>query len=88
METVVGVAGRKVTLPCQVEAADRRGVEVCWGKGKPSLFTCHNAVINAAGGQVSFRESYRYSSVDWGAPQGPQLGPLSALIQSVCWFWS
>ncbi|XP_038565627.1 hepatitis A virus cellular receptor 1 homolog [Micropterus salmoides] len=60
-ETVVGVAGRTVTLPCLSEAASQGGVEVCWGRGKPSLFTCHNAVINAAGEQVTYRRSYRYS---------------------------
>ncbi|XP_030293089.1 hepatitis A virus cellular receptor 1-like isoform X2 [Sparus aurata] len=60
-ETVVGVAGRRVKLPCLSEAVSQRGVEVCWGRGEPSLFTCHNTVINAAGDQVSYRKSYRYS---------------------------
>nr|XP_046267235.1 hepatitis A virus cellular receptor 1-like [Scatophagus argus] len=60
-ETVVGVAGRKVTLPCRLEAASQEGVEVCWGRGEPSLFTCHNTVINTAGDQVTYRKSYRYS---------------------------
>lgn len=59
-ETVVGVAGRRVKLPCLSEAVSQRGVEVCWGRGEPSLFTCHNTVINAAGDQVSYRKSYRY----------------------------
>lgn len=58
---MVGVAGRTVTLPCRLEAANQRGVEVCWGRGQPSLFTCHNAVINSAGDQVSYRRSDRYS---------------------------
>ncbi|XP_076606935.1 uncharacterized protein LOC143332943 [Chaetodon auriga] len=61
-ETVVGVAGRKVMLPCRSEAANQRGVEVCWGRGEPSLFTCHNAVIYTAGGQTTYRKSYRYSA--------------------------
>ncbi|XP_023255340.1 hepatitis A virus cellular receptor 1 homolog, partial [Seriola lalandi dorsalis] len=60
-ETVVGVAGRRVTLPCRSEAVNKRGVEVCWGRGEPSLFTCHNTVMNTAGDQVSYRRSYRYS---------------------------
>ncbi|KAI3374089.1 hypothetical protein L3Q82_022632, partial [Scortum barcoo] len=60
-ETVVGVAGRKVMLPCRLEAASQGGVEVCWGRGQPSLFACHNTVINAAGDQVSYRKSHRYS---------------------------
>lgn len=58
-ETVVGVAGRKVMLPCRSEAVNQKGVEVCWGRGEPSLFTCHNAVIYTAGGQVTYRKSYR-----------------------------
>ncbi|KAM7397403.1 hypothetical protein PAMA_005619 [Pampus argenteus] len=60
-ETVVGVAGRKVTLPCHSEAMTQRGVEVCWGRGEPTLFTCHNTLIILAAGQVSYRRSYRYS---------------------------
>ncbi|XP_040907962.1 hepatitis A virus cellular receptor 2 homolog [Toxotes jaculatrix] len=61
METVVGVAGRRVMLPCRSDAVSQSGVEVCWGRGEPSLFTCHNTVINTAGDQVSYRRSYRYS---------------------------
>ncbi|XP_035480467.2 hepatitis A virus cellular receptor 1-like [Scophthalmus maximus] len=61
METVVGVAGRRVKLPCRSEAVKQDGVEVCWGRGEPSLFTCHNTLINTAGGQTSYRRSHRYS---------------------------
>ncbi|XP_026213344.1 hepatitis A virus cellular receptor 1 homolog isoform X2 [Anabas testudineus] len=60
-EAVVGVAGRTVTLPCRLEAANRRGVEVCWGRGEPSLFTCHNAVISATQEKISYKRSNRYS---------------------------
>ncbi|XP_070700210.1 hepatitis A virus cellular receptor 2 homolog [Pempheris klunzingeri] len=60
-ETVVGVAGRRVMLPCRSEAVSQRGVEVCWGRGEPSLFTCHNTVINTAEDQATYRKSYRYS---------------------------
>ncbi|XP_060942265.1 hepatitis A virus cellular receptor 1-like [Limanda limanda] len=60
-ETVVGTAGRRVTLPCRSEAVKRSGVEVCWGRGEPSLFTCHNIVINMAGDDVSYRKSDRFS---------------------------
>ncbi|XP_042339343.1 hepatitis A virus cellular receptor 1 homolog, partial [Plectropomus leopardus] len=67
-ETVVGVAGRKVTLPCRSEAARKRGLDVCWGRGEPSLFTCHNTVIHTAGDQVSYRKSYRYSSSSSSSP--------------------
>lgn len=61
IETVVGVAGQVVKLPCHLEAGRRSGVEVCWGRGKPSLFTCHNTLINAAGDQVTYRQSPRFS---------------------------
>ncbi|KAK5623389.1 hypothetical protein CRENBAI_015091 [Crenichthys baileyi] len=60
-ETVVGVAGQVVKLPCRLEEARQGGVEVCWGRGKPSLFTCHNTLINAAGDQVTYRQSHRFS---------------------------
>ncbi|XP_043997648.1 hepatitis A virus cellular receptor 1 homolog isoform X1 [Gambusia affinis] len=60
-ETVVGVAGQVVKLPCRLEEAGKSEVEVCWGRGKPSLFTCHNTLINGAGGQVTYRQSDRFS---------------------------
>ncbi|XP_038157282.1 hepatitis A virus cellular receptor 1-like [Cyprinodon tularosa] len=60
-ETVLGVAGQVVELPCRLEEARQRGVEVCWGRGKPSLFTCHNTIINFAGEQVKFQQSHRFS---------------------------
>ncbi|XP_075939396.1 uncharacterized protein LOC142941033 isoform X3 [Anarhichas minor] len=58
-ETVVGVAGRAVKLPCRSEAANQRGVEVCWGRGQPSLFTCRDTVVQAAGDQLAYRKSVR-----------------------------
>lgn len=61
-ETVVGVAGQVVKLPCRLEEARQSGVEVCWGRGQPSLFTCHNTLINGAGGQVTYRQSDRYAT--------------------------
>ncbi|XP_012722070.2 uncharacterized protein LOC105929023 [Fundulus heteroclitus] len=60
-DTVVGVAGQVVELPCRLEEASKSGVDVCWGRGKPSLFTCHNTLINAAGDQVTYRQSRRFS---------------------------
>ncbi|XP_076745613.1 hepatitis A virus cellular receptor 2 homolog isoform X1 [Maylandia zebra] len=61
METVVGHVGTKVMLPCRTGAGKQGGVEVCWGRGKPSLFTCHNAVINSAAARITYRKSQRYS---------------------------
>ncbi|XP_074528875.1 hepatitis A virus cellular receptor 2 homolog [Halichoeres trimaculatus] len=61
-DTVVGVAGRRVMLPCRAEAVNQPGVEVCWGRGEPSLFTCHNTVLITAEGRTTYRKSYRYSS--------------------------
>ncbi|XP_029028577.1 hepatitis A virus cellular receptor 1 homolog isoform X2 [Betta splendens] len=61
METVVGVAGGEVELPCRLEAANQEGVDVCWGRGEPSLLTCHDAVVHGAGHQVYYRRSHRLS---------------------------
>ncbi|XP_061817603.2 hepatitis A virus cellular receptor 1-like [Nerophis lumbriciformis] len=61
VETVVGLAGRRVALPCRVEAAKQRGVHVCWGKGTPSLFSCQNMLVNTAGERMTYKSSYRYS---------------------------
>ncbi|XP_029923895.1 hepatitis A virus cellular receptor 1 homolog isoform X2 [Myripristis murdjan] len=60
METVVGVSGRKVMLPCHSWAVSQGKVEICWGRGEPSLFTCHNTLIATDGAQVKFRTSHRY----------------------------
>ncbi|XP_077402804.1 uncharacterized protein LOC144036218 [Vanacampus margaritifer] len=60
-ETVVGVAGRRVALPCRVAAAKRRDVYVCWGKGEPAFFSCHNMLVNMAGKHIMYKSSYRYS---------------------------
>ncbi|CAL8266590.1 unnamed protein product [Merluccius merluccius] len=57
METVIGMAGRGVTLPCSSEASHGA---VCWGRGKPSLFNCHNTLLVTNGVQVTYRASYRY----------------------------
>lgn len=58
-DTVVGVAGTLVVLPCRVEAVLQSGDDVCWGRGKPSLFSCHNSVIHQAAGEVTYRKSDR-----------------------------
>ncbi|XP_077361570.1 uncharacterized protein LOC144006551 [Festucalex cinctus] len=61
-ETVVGVAGRRVVLPCRVAAAKRRATHVCWGRGEPSFFSCHNTLVNMAGEHIMYKSSYRYSA--------------------------
>uniref|UniRef100_A0A3Q4HN81 Ig-like domain-containing protein n=1 Tax=Neolamprologus brichardi TaxID=32507 RepID=A0A3Q4HN81_NEOBR len=43
METVVGHIGTKVMLPCRTGAGKQGGVEVCWGRGKPSLCASHQS---------------------------------------------
>ncbi|XP_061659611.1 hepatitis A virus cellular receptor 1 homolog isoform X2 [Syngnathoides biaculeatus] len=60
-ETVVGVSGRKVALPCRVAAAKRRGLHTCWGRGEPAMFSCHNMLVNVAGERIMYKSSYRYS---------------------------
>ncbi|XP_047463669.1 T-cell immunoglobulin and mucin domain-containing protein 2-like isoform X2 [Mugil cephalus] len=59
METVVGVAGQAVRLPCGCEAVEQGQVEVCWGRGEPSLFTCHNILIDSSRDKVTYRKSLR-----------------------------
>ncbi|XP_061752521.1 hepatitis A virus cellular receptor 1 homolog [Nerophis ophidion] len=61
VETVVGLVGRRVPLPCRVEAAKQRGMHLCWGKGTPSLFSCQNILVNMAGERMTYKSSYRYS---------------------------
>ncbi|XP_077448512.1 hepatitis A virus cellular receptor 2 homolog isoform X2 [Stigmatopora argus] len=64
-ETVVGLEGRSVALPCRVTAAEKRGVHVCWGRGQPAVFSCHNTLAHMAGRRLIYRRSFRYS-VSWG----------------------
>ncbi|KAF7649796.1 hypothetical protein LDENG_00135850 [Lucifuga dentata] len=61
MQTVVGVAGSTVMLPCYSEAANQRGVEVCWGRSQPTLFSCHDTLIHTPGPPTTSRTSHRYS---------------------------
>uniref|UniRef100_A0A3P8V7Y0 Ig-like domain-containing protein n=1 Tax=Cynoglossus semilaevis TaxID=244447 RepID=A0A3P8V7Y0_CYNSE len=69
-ETVVGVAGRRVMLPCRLDVEPQKGVEVCWGRGQPSLFNCHNAVINTKGDQVTYRRSYSLQNLTLNSDSG------------------
>nr|XP_057943168.1 hepatitis A virus cellular receptor 1 homolog [Doryrhamphus excisus] len=73
METVVGMAGRRVVLPCRVEAANQNDVHVCWGRGEPSLFSCHNMLVNTVGQQVEYKTSYRYSVSSFSSSAIPYL---------------
>ncbi|KAM9782052.1 hepatitis A virus cellular receptor 1 homolog [Syngnathus typhle] len=68
-ETVLGVAGRRVALPCRVATAKPGDVHVCWGRGQPAVFSCHNMLLNAAGARVTYKTSYRYSLSS--TPSGP-----------------
>ncbi|XP_013992223.1 hepatitis A virus cellular receptor 1 isoform X2 [Salmo salar] len=61
METVVGVAGRTVSLTCRYDLATLGLTEVCWGRGaQPSLFGCENTVIATNGVEVTYRRSNRH----------------------------
>ncbi|XP_057677283.1 T-cell immunoglobulin and mucin domain-containing protein 4-like [Corythoichthys intestinalis] len=63
-ETVVGTEGRRVVLPCRVMAAERSGMHVCWGRGQPAVFSCHNTLAHVAGQRLIYKKSFRYS-VSW-----------------------
>ncbi|XP_010869513.2 hepatitis A virus cellular receptor 1 homolog isoform X1 [Esox lucius] len=61
METVVGVAGRTVSLPCRYDTATQGLTEVCWGMGRgPSPFACENTVVATNGVEVIYRRSGRH----------------------------
>uniref|UniRef100_A0AAZ3QGV9 Ig-like domain-containing protein n=1 Tax=Oncorhynchus tshawytscha TaxID=74940 RepID=A0AAZ3QGV9_ONCTS len=76
METVVGVAGRTVSLTCRYDTATLGLTEVCWGRGaQPSLFGCENTVIATNGVEVTYRRSYRHR-----LPGKLQSGDVSLII--------
>ncbi|KAJ7997300.1 hypothetical protein DPEC_G00227540 [Dallia pectoralis] len=61
METVVGVAGKTVSLPCRYDAVKPDLTDVCWGLGRgSSAFSCENAVVVTKGDEVTYRRSRRY----------------------------
>nr|XP_029482849.1 hepatitis A virus cellular receptor 1-like isoform X3 [Oncorhynchus nerka] len=79
METVVGVAGRTVSLTCRYDTATLGLTEVCWGRGaQPSLFGCENTVIATNGVEVTYRRSYRHR-----LPGKLQSGDVSLIIYNV-----
>ncbi|XP_046894012.1 hepatitis A virus cellular receptor 1 homolog [Hypomesus transpacificus] len=61
LETVVGVWGRGVILPCRYDAGIQASLEVCWGRGaQAALFTCHHTLLSTNGRAVTHRSSHRY----------------------------
>uniref|UniRef100_A0A4W5LCG1 Ig-like domain-containing protein n=1 Tax=Hucho hucho TaxID=62062 RepID=A0A4W5LCG1_9TELE len=79
METVVGVAGRTVSLTCRYDTATLGLTEVCWGTGsQPSLFGCENTVIATNGVEVTYRRSNRHR-----LPGKLRSGDVSLIIYNV-----
>ncbi|XP_055735492.1 hepatitis A virus cellular receptor 1 isoform X2 [Salvelinus fontinalis] len=79
METVVGVAGRTVSLIYRYDTATLGLTEVCWGRGAhPSLFGCENTVIATNGVEVTYRRSYRHR-----LPGKLRSGDVSLIIYNV-----
>ncbi|XP_071270088.1 hepatitis A virus cellular receptor 1-like isoform X2 [Salvelinus alpinus] len=79
METVVGVAGRTVSLIYRYDTATLGLTEVCWGRGaQPSLFGCENTVIATNGVEVTYRRSYRHR-----LPGKLRSGDVSLIIYNV-----
>ncbi|KAL0994692.1 hypothetical protein UPYG_G00125870, partial [Umbra pygmaea] len=61
VETVVGIAGRTVSLPCRYDSSTLGILAVCWGMGAgPSLFGCENTVISTNGEEVVYRRTLRH----------------------------
>ncbi|XP_073478070.1 hepatitis A virus cellular receptor 2 homolog isoform X2 [Aquarana catesbeiana] len=59
-EHVRGSVGDTITLPCHY-TVHKDLHNMCWGRGKCSLFSCNNVIITTDGSKVTLRKSDKYS---------------------------
>ncbi|XP_028840381.1 hepatitis A virus cellular receptor 1 homolog isoform X2 [Denticeps clupeoides] len=60
VQTIVGVAGRPVTLPCFYDVGTHGVLPFCWGREEVTLLGCENTIVSADGTVVNFKLSRRY----------------------------
>ncbi|XP_038596585.1 T-cell immunoglobulin and mucin domain-containing protein 4-like [Tachyglossus aculeatus] len=56
---VQGIVGQSVQLPCSYGTQDGRR-EVCWGRGRCSIFNCGDEILQTDGWKVTSRKSPKY----------------------------
>ncbi|XP_018611905.1 hepatitis A virus cellular receptor 1 homolog isoform X2 [Scleropages formosus] len=60
VETVIGVAGERVTLPCGYSVKTYGVTDTCWGRGEVPYSKCSKMVVSTEGDKVTYRQSDRY----------------------------
>ncbi|KAL4631308.1 hypothetical protein GN956_G15419 [Arapaima gigas] len=60
IETVIGVAGEQVTLPCRYSVKSHGVTDTCWGRGAVPFTKCSNTISSTEGDKVTYRQSHRY----------------------------
>ncbi|KAJ8332671.1 hypothetical protein SKAU_G00424600 [Synaphobranchus kaupii] len=60
IETLIGITGETVTLPCRYDFKANGLTAMCWGRAEVPSSKCSNTIITTDGEKVNFRESHRY----------------------------
>ncbi|XP_041532419.1 T-cell immunoglobulin and mucin domain-containing protein 4-like [Microtus oregoni] len=60
-DTVIGVLGQSVTLPCHHTSWSRYHNSMCWGKGACPNSKCKEELLHTDGKKVTSRKSIKYS---------------------------
>ncbi|KAL4631310.1 hypothetical protein GN956_G15421 [Arapaima gigas] len=59
-QTVYGVVGQSVTLPCKYNARYYGPIPACWGRGPVPLRSCSEEIIKSDGLRVTRRKTFKY----------------------------
>ncbi|KAJ8332670.1 hypothetical protein SKAU_G00424590 [Synaphobranchus kaupii] len=78
IETLIGITGETVTLPCRYDFTANGLTAMCWGREEVSLFKWSNTIISTDGEKVNFRKSHRYQLLS-----GVEKGNVSLTISNV-----
>lgn len=60
-DTVIGVLGQSVTLPCQHTSWSRHRNSMCWGKGACPNSKCNEELVHTDGIKMISRKSIKYT---------------------------
>lgn len=60
-DTIIGVLGQSVTLPCHHTSWSRYHNSMCWGKGTCPNSKCNDELLHTDGKKMTSRKSVKYS---------------------------
>ncbi|CAO2642678.1 T-cell immunoglobulin and mucin domain-containing protein 4 [Lemmus lemmus] len=60
-DTIIGILGQSVTLPCQHRSWSRHRNSMCWGKGACPKSKCNEELLHTDGSKIISRKSNKYT---------------------------